>query len=229
MEVSIFIMLKIFIAFMLFSISSASAEASNSPEWVSGLNAAQNAEQIAIVSGTNGTNARFSFHKKDETGTWQQIVSCPAYIGRNGWGKTREGDGKTPTGIYTFTMAFGIKADPGCPMGYTQADDSHYWVGDSASDMYNRFVSVNDYGGFSRKDSEHIIDYTTAYKYCLNISYNENGTPGKGSAIFLHCQTKNHYTAGCVAIPENAMREVLRNVREGCVVIMDTGKNIRGY
>ena len=27
-------------------------------------------------------------------------------------------------------------------------------------------------------DSEHIIDYIYHYQYCLNISYNEEGTPG---------------------------------------------------
>ena len=222
-------LVKVFVMCVMFLLSSVSAYGDSSPKWVAALNTAQNANQLAIISGTKDTNARFSFHEKDDSGKWQQILSCSAYIGKNGWGKEREGDGKTPTGIYSFTMAFGIEADPGCSMGYTQVDDSHYWVGDSESDMYNRFVSVNDYDSFSKKDSEHIIDYKTAYKYCLNISYNEDGEPGRGSAIFLHCQTKNHYTAGCVAIPENDMREVLRCVREGCIVIMDTGKNINNY
>lgn len=222
-------LVKFIVMFMLILASPVFGEVSKSPKWVSSLNAAQNADQLAIVSGTKGTNARFSFHQKDSDGVWHQLVSCPAYIGRKGWGKTREGDGKTPTGIYTFTMAFGIADDPGCPMGYTKVDDSHYWVGDSESGAYNQFVSVNDYDDFSHKDSEHIIDYTEAYRYCLNISYNEDGEPNKGSAIFLHCQTENHYTAGCVAIPEEVMREVLRNVEDECVVVMDTSKNIKSY
>ena len=204
------------------------AESSNSPAWVADLQAAQDAEQLAIVSGTHGSNARFSLHEKI-SGQWQQIISCPAFIGKKGWGKTKEGDMKTPKGIYTFTMAFGINEDPGCSMGYTKVDDSHYWVGDSSSEFYNQFVSTRDYDDFNKKDSEHIIDYTLAYKYCLNISYNEDGKPGKGSAIFLHCQTKNKFTAGCVAIPENAMREVLKHVKEGCVVVMDSSKNIKNY
>ena len=203
--------------------------ANESPEWVSHLKASENSSQLAIVSGTHGSNARFSFHEKDDSGIWREIVSCNAYVGKKGWGKSREGDMKTPAGIYTFTEAFGILEDPGCPMGYLQVDDSHYWIGDSNSQRYNTMVSTRDYDGFDKKDSEHIVDYDTAYKYCLNISYNENGTPGKGSAIFLHCQTKNKYTAGCVSIPEGSMRTVLQHVRPGCAVVMDSHKAIRSY
>ena len=220
-------MFKVLLMVMLMFVSPLYAE--ESPAWVSSLKAAENASQLAIVSGTHGSNARFSLHEKDSDGVWQQVISAPAYIGKNGWGKTREGDAKTPCGVYTFTMAFGINEDPGSPMGYTKVDDSHYWVGDSKSDKYNQFVSTRDYDTFDRNESEHIIDYDMAYKYCLNISYNEDGTPGRGSAIFLHCYTKNKFTGGCVSLPEDVMREVVRHVKPGCVVVMDTSKNIKGY
>ena len=221
-------MLKILLLAVIFA-SPAFADYSESPGWVAGLNAAENASQLALVSGTHGSNARFSFHEKDSSGTWREIVSCPAYVGKKGWGKTRGGDMKTPVGVYTFTEAFGILEDPGCMMGYTKVDDSHYWDGDSNSGRYNTMVSTREYDAFDRKESEHLIDYELAYNYCLNISWNTERTPGKGSAIFLHCQTKNHYTAGCVAIPEDDMREVLRHVKPGCVVVMDSHKNIQKY
>ena len=222
---------KFFIAAMLLLFAlPAFAESKKSPEWISELKAAQNTEQLVIVQGTKGSNAKFSFHERDnDSGEWYEIISCNAFIGKNGWGKTREGDMKTPEGVYTFTKAFGILEDPGCPMGYTKVDDSHYWVGDSNSERYNQFVSTNDYDDFNRKESEHIIDYTLAYKYCLNISYNLDGTPKKGSAIFLHCQTRNKFTAGCVAIPDSYMREVIRHVKEDCVVVMYSGNNIKKY
>ncbi len=222
---------KLFImAMFLLSALPAFADGKKSPEWISNLKEANDAEQLVIVQGTKGSDAKFSFHERDNTsGEWHEIISCNAYIGKKGWGKTKEGDMKTPRGVYTFTKAFGILEDPGCSMPYTQVDDSHYWVGDSNSERYNTFVSTRDYDDFNHKDSEHIIDYTLAYKYCLNISYNPDGTPKKGSAIFLHCQAKNKFTMGCVAIPVEYMREVLRHVKEGCVVIMDSGNNIRKY
>lgn len=193
------------------------------------INTAKDAEQLVIVSGTKGSNADFYFYEKNSDGEWEEIISCPAYIGKKGWGKTREGDLKTPCGVYHFTMAFGINDDPGCAIGYTKVDNSHYWDGDSNSKRYNQFVSTREYNDFNKKDSEHIIDYNLAYKYCLNISYNEEGTPKKGSAIFLHCYTKNKFTSGGVLIPEEKMIEVLKNVKSGCVVVMDEKKNIKKY
>ena len=193
------------------------------------IKAAEDAEQLVIVSGTKGSNAKFYFYEKNSNGEWNEIISCPAYIGKKGWGKTKEGDLKTPRGVYHFTMAFGINDDPGCEIGYTKVDDSHYWNGDSNSEKYNQFVSTRDYKNFDKKESEHIIDYDLAYKYCLNISYNEDGTPRKGSAIFLHCFTKNKFTGGCVAIPEEKMIEVLRRVKNNCVVVMDEQKNLKKY
>ena len=222
-------MIKLLVMLVLVAVSPVFAEPKEAPEWVTELKAAQDAEQLVIVSGTKGSNAQFTFYERDDDEVWQEILSAPAYIGKNGWGKTKEGDMKTPVGVYTFTQAFGILEDPGCEMDYTQVDDTHYWVGDSKSEMYNKFVSTEDYDEFSRKDSEHIIDYQPGYEYCLNISWNPDGTPKKGSAIFLHCYTKNKFTGGCVAIPEASMKEVIQRVREDCVVVMDTSKNIKKY
>ena len=220
---------KFFMALVLVLIFPVFAFAKDSPEWVADLNIAQETGQLAIVRGIKGSDAEFSFHVKDFDGKWSEIISCPAFIGKNGWGKTREGDMKTPKGVFHFTMAFGIKDFYGCKIGYTKVDDTNYWVGDSNSEYYNQFVSTSYYNDFNKKDSEHIIDYNPGYQYCLNISYNEDGVPRLGSAIFLHCYTKNKFTGGCVAIPEDKMAEVLENVRDDCIIIMDTDKNIRNY
>ena len=139
-------------------------------------------------------------------------------------------DNKTPTGVYRFTRAFGIAPDPGSRMPYTRINDSHYWVGDSASPLYNRFASV--VGGdapFDTTQSEHLIDYAQAYRYCLSISYNEAGQPGRGSAIFLHCYPENPYTGGCIAVPEEAMKTIMRRVHEKCLLVIDRRENLASY
>ena len=192
-----------------------------SPERVAELAGARDADQLVLVTGTGGAGARLTLHERDEDGTWRQVLSAPAWVGKKGFGKTREGDMKTPVGAFRFTMAFGVRPDPGALMDYTQVDATHYWCGDSSSPLYNQFVSTRDRDDFSKKESEHLVDYATAYAYAMNISYNEEGRPGLGSAIFLHCQTKNKFTAGCVAIPEKSMIEVLRRVREGCAVVIE--------
>ena len=45
---------------------------------------------------------------KNSDGTWQQIMTTPGFIGKNGLGKTKEGDGMTPVGTFHFDKAFGV-------------------------------------------------------------------------------------------------------------------------
>jgi|GEM_PF-195652 len=201
-----------------------SAEAS--PEWVASLKEAESATQLFVVAGIGDTSAWVSMHEKDQDGSWKQIMSTPGYIGKMGLGKTMEGDSKTPVGTFRFNKAFGIAADPGCAIPYTQVDDDYYWSGDVREGYgYNTMVRLSELPDLNQDDSEHIVDYLYQYQYCLNISYNEEGTPGRGSAIFLHCLGPvKPYTGGCVAIPENQMIRVMQNVQEDCVVVIDSLK-----
>ncbi|MBO4301672.1 MAG: L,D-transpeptidase family protein [Desulfovibrio sp.] len=198
------------------------------PQQVSRLEAAHNVDQLILVGGTGGSDALFTFYEK-RNGVWQKMFSSHAFIGKNGLGKTREGDAKTPVGVFHFTKAFGIAPDPGCSLGYIQVNDKHYWVGDGASPLYNQFVDISDGATFDTAESEHIIEYTKPYQYCLNISYNEAGKPGLGSAIFLHCYSRNSYTGGCVAIPEDDMRRLLRALRPGCRIIIAELENLNRF
>ena len=199
-----------------------------SPGWVKALPAAQYADQLFIVAGVGQTTAWVSMHEKDGNGQWQQVMTTPGYIGKNGLGKTKEGDSKTPVGVFRFNKAFGIAPDPGCAIPYTQVDEHIYWSGDMRPGMrYNEMVDIRKFPGLDKEASEHIADYTVHYVYCLNISYNEAGELGKGSAIFLHCTAPmKPYTGGCVAIPQDKMRFVLQRVRPDCVVLIDSLKNI---
>lgn len=202
------------------------AAVSLSAAQVARLRAARQTNQLVITS-FDDAGATLALYEKQGS-AWHRILAVPAYIGKNGLGKMAEGDKKTPVGRYRFTMAFGIAPDPGSRMPYTQVNENHYWVGDSASPLYNRFASSAD-GTFDRRQSERLIDYEKAYRYCLNINYNEDGTPGKGSAIFLHCYSDNEYTEGCIAIPEDAMKRILRRVDKNCVLLIDRRENLTTY
>ena len=55
------------------------------------------------------------------------------------------------------------------------------------------------------------------------------GTPGKGSAIFLHVfGDRKPFTGGCVAIPLDKMRFVMQNVSKDCVVIINSLEKLGG-
>ncbi|MDO4804538.1 MAG: hypothetical protein Q4A32_06945 [Lachnospiraceae bacterium] len=209
----------------------------DSPEWVTNLESAkdENVKQLFVVAGMgmDKTTATVSMHERDENGKWVQILSTPAFVGKNGLcldADHKEGCGQTPIGVYHFNKAFGIASDPGCAIPYFQVSDDTYWSGDAREGMhYNEMVDIKDYPDLVMDDSEHIVDYEYQYQYCLNISFNEEGTPGRGSAIFLHCfgPTKP-YTGGCVALPENIMKMVMQRVDPECVVVIDTLDNMGG-
>lgn len=202
----------------------AEPEAEDSPAWIAALGEEQEAQQLFVVAGVGETTAWVSLHEKDESGAWKQLMTTPGYIGKHGLGKQAEGDGMTPVGTFSFNAAFGIAEDPGCALAYHQVTDEDYWSGDQREGYgYNEMVSLRDLPDLNTGDSEHIVDYSREYQYCLNISYNEAGTPGLGSAIFLHCLgALKPYTGGCVAIPQEKMLTVMQRVRPDCVVVIDS-------
>ncbi|MBQ7618028.1 MAG: L,D-transpeptidase family protein [Desulfovibrio sp.] len=195
---------------------------------VASLKVAKTTNQVIIVAQTKQSEGTLSFYQR-EGGTWRKILSAPAYLGKNGIDKKIEGDGKTPTGQFHFTMAFGIAPNPGSVLNYTQVNETHYWNSDPTSSTYNQFVSTEKVKDFNKAESEHLITYKKAYDYCLNISYNEEGRPMLGSAIFLHCYSGRPYTAGCVTIPREAMLTILGMVTKNCQIIIDNSLKIKNY
>ena len=200
-----------------------------SPAWAAELGEEQNASQLFVVAAVGETTAYVSMHEKNAEGSWEEIISTPGYIGKHGLDKEREGDGKSPVGVFHFTCAFGISDDPGCTaFPYQKVTEDDYWSGDGREGYdYNQMVSIRDLPDLDTENSEHIVDYPLYYEYCMNISYNEEGTPGLGSAIFLHCLGPcKPYTGGCTAIPQDKMITVLQNVHPDCVVVIDSLKNL---
>ncbi len=202
--------------------------ATPSPQWVKNLPAAQNSEQMVVVAAIQGTTAWISMHEKIN-GQWEMIMTTPGFIGKNGLGKTREGDHKTPVGTFRFDCAFGIAPNPGCAMPYTQVNENHYWSGNWHY-KYNQLVDVREApANFDTRYTEHLIDYNPHYVYALNIGYNAECTPAKGFALFMHCfGPKNPYTLGCVGLPEEKMRFVMQHIRPNCACIIDSLNNLGG-
>lgn len=223
----VFVVLYAILALASFSVVSA-AKQESSPDWVKNLPQAKTAKQLFVVAGVGKTTAWVSMHEKDADGNWRILMTTPGFLGKEGLEKTKEGDAKTPIGTFHFNAAFGIAKDPGCAIPYKQVDKNIYWSGDDRPGMkYNQMVDIREMPDLNIEDSEHIIDYDPHYTYAMNISYNEDGTPGLGSAIFLHCfGPYKPYTGGCVAIPVENMRFVMQNVRPDCVIVIDYLKKL---
>ncbi len=182
--------------------------------------AAKVSDQIVAIQYSGTKNAAMALYEK-RNGEWEKTIEETAYVGSAGVGKTKEGDKKTPTGTFNLTTPFGIKKDPGTKMGgYLKVTKNHYWSGQNGEN-YNRLVDVSKAKDYkpSGKD-EHLIDYGAVYNYCLFIDYNKDGAKNKGSAIFLHCQGKNNYTGGCVAVPERVMIKLLETLSDGAKIVI---------
>lgn len=169
--------------------------------------------QLLMVKYKGGSSAKVQLYQKTD-GKWYRALSCRGYVGRNGIGKAREGDGKTPTGVFCLTQAFGIKADPGAQVSYVKVDRNLYWCGDEP--YYNQLIDIREHPHSCR--GEHLIDYVPQYNYGMFLDYNSEHTYGKGSAIFLHCMGPNSYTAGCIAVSEENMIRILRTVEDGAKI-----------
>ncbi len=145
-------------------------------------------------------------------GTWS--VARPAMagvVGPNGLappGEKREGDGRTPSGVYRIGLAFGDAPHIETGLDYRQATAEDFWVDDPDSTQYNRWVT----GKPAAKSFERLRRDDDLYKYAAVIEYNTDPVvPGRGSAIFLHVwRGPDSPTAGCVALSEDNVVALLR-------------------
>ncbi|MDR3032186.1 MAG: hypothetical protein LBV78_03605 [Kitasatospora sp.] len=145
-------------------------------------------------------------------GHWSRTGSAPARFGTKGLaeGASRvQGTNTTPTGLYGLPYAFGIRAAPaGTKATYRRVHQDSWWCQDNTSRSYNRWAQPlpADCRG---SESEHLVGYGRQYGYALVIGFNyERPVSGRGAGIFLHVNGKGA-TAGCVSVPEDAMRRIL--------------------
>ncbi len=89
----------------------------DSPEWVTNLSAAQGADQLFVVAamGMDKTTAYITMHKKDESGTWKQILSTPGFVGRTDCALmriVRKAAARHPSGFTASIKPLGLRLIP---------------------------------------------------------------------------------------------------------------------
>jgi L,D-peptidoglycan transpeptidase YkuD (ErfK/YbiS/YcfS/YnhG family) len=170
--------------------------------------------QIIIVGERIGLSSSryfvYTVEKKHDHWKW---VSGPieATIGKNGFalpGEKREGDGRTPSGIFSLKRTFGYDKTVKTKMPYRQATEEDLWVDDPNAPDYNQWVKQAETGAASY---EKMKREDLQYKYGIVIEYNTDPViKGHGSAIFFHVwKGKDSPTAGCVAVSEEDIIKIL--------------------
>lgn len=166
----------------------------------------------AVAPASGSTTGRLTWWDR-RAGHWYRAGSAPARFGVNGLteGATRtQGTNTTPAGLYALPYAFGIAHAPaGTATRYRRVTPDSWWCQDNASASYNRWVEPLP-ADCAPGEAEHLTAYTQQYAHALVIAFNyEQPVRGRGAGIFLHVNGKGA-TAGCVSVPERAMRAVLR-------------------
>lgn len=208
--------------------NSGNSSSSSQKHWISNLNVAKNYSKIMIASAPSSSSRQgtFTYYQK-VNGDWKEVLETTADFGKAGLGTASESSTKTPIGQYTFTKLMGISPNPGTNLAYHKIDSNDYWCGET---LYNQFVDedVTEHH-CSKNNDEHLIDYSSQYKYAAAFSYNTSNIKGKESAFFLHCANSIHYTGGCVAIPTSQMKKVMQAIDGNTVFIIDLESNITNY
>lgn len=165
--------------------------------------------QLILVT-SDGSEATIYCYESDGSGLWSIVkdFGCiKGYVGRNSViTYKQEGDGCTPAGLYKLGYAFGNSEKPDTSIYFKEITENSYWVDDTSSIYYNRWVEAGAIHDWS--SAEHLSEYKNSYAYAVVIEYNTvNTISGAGSAIFLHCGSKP--TSGCIAVSEEDMLYIL--------------------
>lgn len=179
---------------------------------------------VVTTSGWDSVDGSLQRYEKLD-GKWSPVgEKIPIVVGKNGlaWDgitdakptqapqQKKEGDGRSPAGVFSLGEAFGFAtSEPTLKLPYRPLTDSIECVDDPSSIQYNQVVDRKQIGTPDWNSSEKMrtID---AYKEGMVVSYNPDHLPGAGSCIFLHIWSgRGHGTAGCTAMPEDKLQEVL--------------------
>ena len=188
------------------------------------------AAQLVVVStaswdATQGSLRRFEW----DGARWKSRgAAVPIAIGRTGsaWGiglhdpqpglQKQEGDGRSPAGIFAIGTAFGYEERISATFPYQAMSPFDYCVDVNGSPLYNQIVDERRVGKTAiEKSTEPMRRDVHAngdqrYKLGFVIEHNPKNVSASGSCIFAHLwNTPGQTTAGCTAMAESAMRELV--------------------
>ena len=186
--------------------------------------------QLLIVTTSNWDEKQGElrlYERVSDVSNWVSIRTIPVVIGRAGlaWGIglhpadtkmmpcKKEGDGKSPAGIFSLGSAFGFASDSEMDhlqMDYFQINPYIEAVDDPLSHYYNQIVDIRavipDW-----RSSEKMSD-VPLYAMGIVINHNfPNSQLDAGSAIFFHLwHQKDSGTAGCTAMSQEDLSIIMR-------------------
>ncbi|QDH69852.1 hypothetical protein FKV23_06895 [Lysobacter alkalisoli] len=156
----------------------------------------------------------------------------PVQVGRSGsaWGLglhpdpqadtgapiKREGDGRSPAGVFAIGEAFGYAERIDTALDYLPMQASHYCIDVPGSPLYNRIVDTGEVGAAAAEGSTEPMrrdihaDGDHRYAQGFVIRHNPAHQSPAGSCIFAHVwKAPDVPTAGCTAMSADEMSALL--------------------
>jgi D-alanyl-D-alanine dipeptidase len=186
-------------------------------------------EQLVMVTTADWATSTATlqrFERAGATAPWKPVGKpLSALIGERGmgWGAglltppreakahKREGDRRSPAGVFRLTTAFGTAAKTsGLKMPVLPLSPTLEAIDDPASRYYNRIVDRAQIAKPDWKSSERM---STVPDYALGvvIAHNPRQEPGAGSCIFFHLWLGNRRgSAGCTLLREADLATLIR-------------------
>ncbi len=169
------------------------------------------------------------FVRSGSDAPWHRVgAAVPVVVGTSGlaWGDgdatpgmpgdphKREGDGRSPAGVFPLDGAFGFAPSStmsGVRLPYLQLTAGTECVDDTTSEHYNTVVDRDRVPRVDWTSSEH-MRRIPQYQVGVLVGYNTRpARKGHGSCIFLHIwDGPGSTTAGCTAFPRADVEAMLR-------------------
>ncbi|MEM1058382.1 MAG: L,D-transpeptidase family protein [Verrucomicrobiota bacterium] len=200
---------------------------------------------MAVAPDRDAPYGKMRLFSRDANGNWtpdSKVMNVN--FGRQGlaWGiglhprqkgqAKREGDWRTPSGLFRVGKVLGNPAQPpegfqGWPYHHKTAADT--WPEDPQNKYYNRLYTVPDGYRPAWYEKERFRLDDPAYYYLIVVDHNRErdsleetptSVPGYGSAIFFHTERqhangKPKPSAGCTTLPRADLIEVIRWLEPG--------------
>lgn len=171
----------------------------------------------------------FRFERNNTNADWEKFGDkIPVIVGKNGlgWGIglhkldttnkpiKREGDGKSPAGVFTLSSAFGyspVEKMGNLKMPYIHVTDMLECVDDVNSKYYNFFANRSEVENVDWNSSEKMLLSGIWYELGVVVNHNKNPVrKGAGSCIFLHnWSSPTDSTSGCTAMAPPDMKDII--------------------
>ena len=141
-------------------------------------------------------------------------------IGKNGLTKfKKEGDGKTPKGIFKIEHLYFRKdriKKPLTKLKCIEIKRNMGWCDDVKNKKYNKLIKIN-----KNCSHEKLFREDNKYDLLIPIKYNFNKIiPGNGSCIFIHLTSDYKPTAGCIALKEKDLLILLKLINKNTKIII---------